>query len=267
MTKLAVQMFTVRDLVKDADGFARTLEAISKIGYTAVQLSAVGAMNGDEPEVDAATAKRWLDDNGLEVIATHRPWPRLVENADEEIAFHKSIGCDYVAIGGIPRDLHDKGADGYREFIAQGTPALARLKEAGLRFGYHNHAHEFKASDKPGQTCYDLFIDEADPDLWLLELDVYWCQHAGVNAERLFERLKGRVPVIHIKDKEVIDGEGPIIGPIGEGLFDWDHIIPAGNAAGVEWWAVEQDRCRRDPVDCLRASYEFLTQKGLQGRK
>lgn len=266
MTTLAVQMFTVRDLTKTASDFARTLEQISTIGYPAVQLSAVGAMNGDQPEVDAAAARKLLDDNGLQCIATHRPWERLRDHSAEEIEFHQTLGCDFTAIGGLPKDLHAKGAEGYREFIAEATPVLAKLKQAGLRFGYHNHAHEFKAADRPRQTCYDLFIDDADPELWLLELDVYWCQHAGVNAERLFERCAGRLPVIHIKDKEVIDGEGPIIGPIGEGLFDWEHLIPAGNAAGVQWWAVEQDRCRRDPIDCLKASYDFLTANGLKGR-
>ena len=267
MTQIAVQMFTVRELVKDADGFAKTLEQVAEIGYPAVQLSAIGAMNGDDPEVDAAGARKLLDANGLQCIATHRPWENFVTNLEAEIEFHKTLGCDYTAIGGVPKEIKASGnVDDYRRFVDQATPVIAKLKEAGIRFGYHNHAYEFTPADQPRKTCYDVFIDEADADLWFLELDVYWCQHAGVNAERLFERSKGRVPVIHVKDKEVVDGE-PIIGAIGEGTFDWEHLIPAGNAAGVEWWAVEQDRCRRDPVDCLRASYAFLTQMGLKGRK
>ena len=266
MTKIAAQMFTVRDLTKDAAGFAKTLAAIAEIGYPAVQLSAVGAMNGDRPEVDAAGARRLLDDNGLTCIATHRPWERLRDHLEEEIDFHRTLGCDFTAIGGVPGDLRKTGrADDYRRFIAEATPVLARLKQAGIRFGYHNHAYEFAPADQPRKTLYDLFVEEADPELWLLELDVYWCQHAGVNAERLFERSRGRVPVVHVKDKEVVEGE-PIIGAIGEGTFDWEHILPAGNAAGVEWWTVEQDRCRRDPIDCLRSSYAFLTGMGLAGR-
>jgi len=264
MTTLAVQMFTVRDLIKDADGFARTLQQIAEIGYPAVQLSAVGAMNGDQPEVDAAGARKLLDDNGLSCIATHRPWDRLRGDLEEEVDFRKALGCDYTAIGGLPGDRRGS-VDDYRRFVDEATPVIAKLKEHGIRFGYHNHAYEFAPADQPRKTRYDVFVDEADPELWYLELDVYWCQHAGVNAERLFERSKGRVPVIHIKDKEVVDGE-PVIGAIGEGTFDWEHLIPAGNAAGVEWWAVEQDVCRRDPIDCLRASYEYLTAQGLKGR-
>jgi sugar phosphate isomerase/epimerase len=263
MTQLAVQLFTVRDLTKTAKDFASTLKAIADIGYPAVQLSAVGCMNGGTPEVDVNTAKKMLDDNGLQCIATHRSWDALRDATDAEIAFHKTLNCDFVAIGGLPKDLHDQGADGYRAFIAEATPVLRKLKEAGLRFGYHNHAHEFKnTGEKERQTCYDLFID-ADPELWLLELDVYWCQHAGVNAERIFERCPGRTPVIHLKDKEVIDGEGPVIGAIGEGVLDWEHLIPAAKKAGVEWYAIEQDVCRRDPIDCLHSSYRYLRRFGV----
>jgi len=263
-TQLAVQMFTTRDLTKTAAGFQDTLEKIAKIGYPAVQLSAVACMNGDDPEVDVGTAKKLLDDNGLKCIATHRPWDRLRDHTDEEIDFHKTLDCDYTAIGGLPKELHEQGAKGYRAFIAEATPILKKLKDAGIRFGYHNHDKEFiNTGEKKRQTCYDLFIDEADPELWTLELDVYWAEHAGVNAERLFERLPGRVPVIHLKDKEVILDEGPVISAIGEGVLDWEHIIPACRKAGVEWYAVEQDVCRRDPIDCLQSSYDYLREMGV----
>ena len=48
------------------------------------------------------------------------------------------------------------------------------------------------------------------------------------------------------------------MAPVGEGNLDWDGIIPACVAAGVEWYAVEQDDYLSDPFDCLRSSYEYL---------
>ena len=94
-----------------------------------------------------------------------------------------------------------------------------------------------------------------------LEIDFYWAVHAGVDPVDLIERTAGRLQVIHIKDKEVHPEEGPIIAAIGEGNMNWPKIIPALEKAGTEWYAVEQDRCLRDPFDCLRSSYEYL--KGL----
>lgn len=260
--KIAVQMYTVREHTKTASDLAATLRKIREIGYPAVQMSAVGAMNGDQPEVDAATARKMLDDNGLICIATHRPWDRLVDHLEEEIEFHKTLGCDYVAIGGIPTS-YEHSYEGYRRFVEDAKPILARLKQEGIRFGHHNHSHEFHRPERHGKTFEDILIDEAPADL-MLELDLYWIEHAGLNCVRILERTHGRVPVIHIKDKEVIQGKNETrIAPIGEGNMDWDGIIPACEAAGVRWYAVEQDQCYRDPFDCLKSSFDFLVSKGL----
>ncbi len=260
---LAVQMYTVRDSVKDAQGFVATLQTIHNIGYRAVQLSAVGAMNGSEPQVSAAEARKILDDLGIACIATHRSWDDLVQNTQREIDFHLTLGCDFAAIGSLPSRYSSQGAAGYRQFVAEAAPVIEALTAAGIRFGYHNHAHEFEAFEEGGyrKALFDIFVQEA-PDL-LLEVDVYWVQHAGLDPAALFAHCSGRTPVIHLKDKEVVAGEGPVMAPVGEGNLDWSRILPACQAAGVEWYAVEQDTCRRDPLDCLRSSFEFLQKYGL----
>ena len=261
-SQLAVQMYTIRDYTKTARELAESLKNIQAIGYPAVQLSAVGAMNGDRPQVSAQEAKRMLDDNGLKCIATHRSWDDLANRTEAEIAFHKTLECDYTAIGGIPESYGRRGAEGYAQFVKDAAPVIARLKAGGVRFGFHNHAHEFERIGPGRRTLYDILIEEGGPD-FLLEIDVYWADHAGVNPVRLFERSHGRVPVIHLKDKEVVAKEGPVMAAIGEGNLDWDGILPACEAAGVEWYCIEQDVCRRDPFDCLRSSYVFLTARGL----
>lgn len=257
--KLAVQLYTLRDHIKTAADFVTSMERIAQMGYTAVQLSAVGAMNGDNPELDAVQTKQILDDNGLKCIATHRSWEQLSQDTDKEIAFHKTLGCDFTAIGGIPASYNGEGADGYKRWINDAAPVIAKLKAGGVRFGYHNHAFELERVDYvDGQTrtLLDLIIDCGNPDM-LLELDLYWLAHGGANPERIVERCKNRMPIIHIKDKE-ISGSEPIMAPIGEGNMDWAHLIPACLDSGVEWIAIEQDKCYRDGFDCLQASYDYL---------
>ncbi len=259
-SKLAAQMYTIREYTQTEAGLAESLAKIKEIGYPAVQMSAVGAMNGPQPAVTAAQARTMLDDNGLRCIATHRGWDDLMLRTAQEIEFHRTLGCDFTAIGGIGR-YGEQGAAGYRQFLRDAAPVIARLKEAGIRFGYHNHAYEFARTGAGRETLYDILIEEGGPDL-LLEMDLYWVGHAGINPERLVERCAGRVPVIHVKDKEIADGE-PVMAPVGEGLLDWEHLLPACERAGVEWYAVEQDVCRRDPFDCLRSSFEYLS--GVMG--
>ena len=255
--QLAAQLYTVRDHTKTAAEFGRTLEKIQAIGYPAVQLSGVGAMSGPAPEISATAARRMLDDVGLRCIATHRSWDTLAQDTAQEIDFHHALGCDFTAIGGLPGEYAAMGAAGYENFVRDAAPVIAKLKDAGIRFGYHNHAFEFARAGHGPATLFDTLIESGGPDL-CLEIDVYWAAHAGVNPERLFERCRGRVPVIHVKDKEMFGGEA-VMAPVGEGNLDWAHLLPACAAAGARWYAVEQDDCRRDPFDCLRSSFEFLT--------
>lgn len=263
VNKLAVQMYTVRDFLKDEAGLAESLQKIARIGYPAVQLSAVGAMNGDTPAVSAALARRILDDNGLMCVATHRSWDQLTTNTDAEIDFHRTLGCTFTAIGGIPKEYGSEGVEGYRRFVQDARAVIARLKEAGIRFGHHNHAHEFQRYAPPSpDTFWDILIEEGGAD-YLLEVDLYWVWHAGVDPAALMRRCAGRTPVIHLKDKEVVAGDGPVMAAIGEGNLPWNTLLPACLEAGVEWYCVEQDVCRRDPFDCLRSSFEFLSNQDL----
>ena len=256
-SKLAVQMYTIREFVKTGKELAESLKKVREIGYEAVQLSAIGAMEGEKPEVSATEARKMLDDQGIKCIATHVGWHGLRYHIEREIETHQILGCDFTAIGSIPGNYGEKGEAGYVEFVADAEAIIAKLKYAGIRFGYHNHAFEFKRIGPGRRTLFDIFIEAKNPD-FLLEQDVYWTDHAGVNPVRIFERAPNRQPVIHLKDKEIDENGQPVMAPIGEGNLDWDGILPACEAAGVEWYAIEQDTCRRDPFDCLKSSYEFL---------
>lgn len=258
--KLAVQLFTVRDFTKSAGELAVTLRRIAGIGYPAVQLSAVGCMSGASPEVSAADAKTMLDDHNLRCIATHRSWDDLRSRLDEEIAFHRTLACDYCAIGSIPA-TYGPTYDGYRRWLDDARPVIEGLKAAGIRFGHHNHSREFYKPERAGRMLEEILIDEGGTDL-MMELDLYWIAHAGVSPERIVERCRGRLPVIHLKDREPFpDSNECRIAAVGEGSMEWNHIIPTCERAGVQWYTIEQDTCPRDPFDCLQSSYDYLSQR------
>ncbi|MBC8138923.1 MAG: sugar phosphate isomerase/epimerase [Fibrella sp.] len=258
--RLAVQMYTVRDFTATGKEFSETLQKIARMGYTGVQISAAKAI--ESGELSAKNVRQMLDDNGLVCAATHRSWQALSEHTDAEIESHQTLGCDFTAIGSLP-GLFGGGidADGYRRFLTEAKPVIERLKSAGIRFGYHNHQFEFARMEAGAQTrpvLFDIFVDEGGADL-CLELDLYWAWEAGVDPVALLGRSAGRLPLVHIKDREVVPGKGEIMAAIGEGNMPWETILPAGDAAGVGWYAVEQDVCPRDPFDCLRSSYDYLS--------
>lgn len=255
-SQIAAQLYTVREFTKTAGEFADTLHKIRSIGYQAVQLSGVQAMDGETPAVSATDARRLLDDAGLVCCATHRSWNALQHQTAQEIEFHQTLGCGFTTLGGLPEEYGRRGVAGYEAFVRDAATVIAQLKAAGIRFGHHNHAFEF-ARVAPGPvTLFDTFIEQGGPD-FCLEIDVYWAAHAGLNPEHLIERCGGRVPVIHVKDKEMVENT-PVMAPVSEGNLDWPHLLPACAAAGVEWYTVEQDDWRRGPFDCLKSSFDFL---------
>ena len=261
ISKLAAQLYTLRDYTQTAEGLQSVLQTCHEIGYAGVQLSAVGCMNGEQPAVDAKQAKEMLENSGLVCCATHRPWKRLLENTEEEIEFHKILGCDYTAVGSIGGE-YGFAPDSYRRFIADAQAVIEKLKAEGIRFGFHNHQYEFIRNPETLRPCYDILIDEGGQDL-MLEVDTFWAVVAGIDPSALFRKLPGRVPVIHVKDMEVVEKVGPVMCPVGEGNLNWEGIIAACEDSATEWYVVEQDDCRRDPFDCLRSSWEFLADFSL----
>lgn len=257
---LAAQFYTLRESTKTREGFEDALARVAAIGYQGVQLSAVGCMNGTDPEVSAEHARGLLDKFGLKCVATHRPVEALRDEVAKEIAFHEALGCTYTAIGGV-RWPYGASPSSYRQFLSDFAPSVSKLKASGIRFGVHNHDYEFQKDPESGGLCYDILID-AGQDIQL-EVDTYWVQHAGLDPVSLLSRIPGRIAAVHLKDKEVVEGAGPVMAPVGEGNLDWPAIIEACKGGGTEYLIVEQDECRRDPFDCLRSSYEYLHGLGL----
>jgi len=90
-----------------------------------------------------------------------------------------------------------------------------------------------------------------------MEIDTYWVQFGGGDPVDYINRLKGRVPVLHLKD--MAPGEERRFAEIGEGILDWPAILAASEAAGTEWLCVEQDNCYdRDPLDSAKISLTNL---------
>ena len=143
---LAAQLYTVRDFTKTAADLADSLKKVKEIGYTTVQVSAIGP-------IPDAEVKKMVDDLGLKIIITHTAYPKLWNETDAVIAQHKLWGCPNVAIGGMPQEYREAGEAGFRRFAAEASSVGEKLAKAGLTFSYHNHSFEFvKFGRRPAST-------------------------------------------------------------------------------------------------------------------
>jgi sugar phosphate isomerase/epimerase len=251
---LAAQLYTVREFTQTAGDFAASMRKVREIGYTAVQVSGIGPIPPWE-------VKSIVDGNGLTICITHIGYDRLTNDLPAVIAEHRLWNCWHVAIGSMPATFRDGGEDGYRRFAKQASEIGRQLRDAGLTFSYHNHSFEFVRFGK--RTGLDVIYDESDPQDLKAEIDTYWVQHGGGDPAQWIRNMKGRMPVVHVKDMVIADGQ-QAMAEVGEGNLNWPAILDACREANVEWCAVEQDICPRDPFESLAISYRNLSEMGLR---
>jgi len=251
-SKIAAQMYTVRESCKTPEDIATSLAKIAAIGYESVQISGIG-------EIDPRVLRGLCDDNGLTICATHIPYSRMADDPDGVIAEHNIFGCKYPGIGGMDAEYKKEGK--YVEFAQDASEVAKTLAAAGKVFVYHNHSWEYeKIGDR---VVMEIFADEGDPDYFMFELDTYWVAHGGASPVAWINKLADRLPIIHFKDMTMI-GREQIMTEIGEGNLDWPGIVEACEAAGVEYYIVEQDTCQRDPFESLEISFSNIKSWGVE---
>jgi len=178
-------------------------------------------------------------------------------NTAQVIADHQVLGCKFPGIGGMPGEYRGSG-EGFATFAKLANEVGQKLAEAGMAFCYHNHSFEFQKFD--GEYGLDILYGNSCPACLKAQLDTYWVQHGGENPAAYITKYSGRVPLVHLKDMTA--GENPTFTEIGNGILDWPAIFTASEAAGTEWFIVEQDVCAGPSLDSARISFENLVAMG-----
>ena len=239
-----------------------TLKAVAEIGYEGIEGAA--GIAGRE-DISIADLRGRLNEIGLEPVA-QGGIRFLAEDhgVDSAIKAATELGCPYVVHYWGPCEEKEQVLE-MAEFL---DDAGRRCREAGLRFLYHNHNHEFTTFD--GKTGIDLLMENSDPENLGLEIDVAWATYAGLDPAELIRKYAGRCPVLHMKDL-VTFPEGGIVSndgrqetqftEVGTGVVDFSGVVKAAGETGVQWLVVEQDRPRDlGPMDSIRVSYENLSE-------
>jgi sugar phosphate isomerase/epimerase len=233
--RTGLQLYTVRDeCERDLEA---TLRTVARIGYEGVELFSLHGRSADE-------VKRLLDDAGLVVAGRH---VSLDVDVDALAAEMETLGCHRVALGWIDPPQVPAARDELVETIAA---LAARARDAGLHFGFHNHAGELRQLDD-GITFLDRLRDLPADLLWL-ELDLGWAWHAGVAPLAALEWATGRTPLVHFKDLRGGDPVGFV--PVGDGDVGFEGLARHAAELGVEWLIVEQDELDRPLTEALTRS-------------
>ncbi len=250
--QVALITYTIRDSIQTPEGFRESMAKLAKIGFKAVQISGMPLDVMPAEEIAAVCAE-----NGLTICATHEPSDMILDEPEKVVERLKKLGTKYTAYP-FPRDIDFSDPESRNGLIQKLDKAGAVLREAGLVLTYHNHANEFFSYE--GKTALRHIYDETDPQNLQAEIDTYWVQLGGGCPTEWCESLKGRLPLLHMKDVGVREGNTPIMHEIGYGNLDFKSIVAAAEASGCEWFIIEQDTCPGDPFESVKKSFDYITQ-------
>lgn len=189
-----IQMYSLRDITgQDLEG---ALKAVAEMGYKTVEFAGFFGHSAED-------VRAMLDRYGLTCSGTHSGLGDLLNNFEETVQYHKTIGNKNYIIPGHDLSTREK----LDTFIAQCNEIAPKLRAEGIELGYHNHSHEFYDMPEGYQIHKEL---EERCDVFF-ELDTYWTYVAKLDPLATMDRLKSRLRVIHLKDGDP-DGHGCALG-------------------------------------------------------
>ena len=235
---IGIQLYTVRDdCQKDFKG---TLRALAAMGYQGVEF----AWNyGNLPPADLAA---FLHSLGLHAAGLHASIDDLLNPGSDAYSYARAVNSPFLTTslaGEVKKD--------WPGTVDRIVRASAVAHSQGFVFTYHNHTEEAVAVD--GVTALDQVLARVSPVLF--ELDTYWLKKGGQDPVAFIRRYAGRSPQVHVKDLDPSDSS---TAEIGRGSLDWAAILGAAKAAGARWLIVEQDHCKRPPLESAKISIETL---------
>ena len=257
--EIAFQMYSVRDLIGNPDKYAQnhvnTLKELAKMGYTAVEAASYG--DGKLYGVSPEQFKADIEAAGMKVLSSHvghnlsgdelksGNFDGALKWWAECIDAHTRAGMKYIVNPGVtyPKNLAE--ADVICKYL---NKVGEMVNAAGMKFGYHNHSHEFgKVEDK---VWYDYMVEHTDANKVFFEMDVYWAVRGQVSPVEYFKKYPGRFTLLHIKDHKEF-GESGMVG--------FDAIFNNADIAGLKAFVVELEGSNRPNIlDGMKVCADYL---------
>ena len=258
---LGLQLYSVRDdMAKDA---VATLKAVAEMGYREVE--GYGYKDGKMFGMPFAEYLKVLKGNGLSMPSSHCNFSltdydegtkSLTDRAKHAIDDAVSMGQKYIIFPWLTEAERSQV-----EKIVQLTRAGAEYaQKAGIRFAYHNHDFEYIKRGPDGRLLIEWLLQEIDPKILAMEMDMYWVCYAGYNPLDWFRLYPGRWELCHAKDLAATEKRETI--EFGDGTIDFPGIFRQSKLAGLQHYIIELEHYRTTPLEGVkRARANFLKPK------
>ncbi|WP_326963805.1 sugar phosphate isomerase/epimerase family protein [Arthrobacter sp. PL16] len=245
---ISIQLYTLRSIMSGA-GVDSTFQKLADYGYTKVELAGLYGRT-------AESMRSTLDSLGITPSSSHDGISATPAALQTKIANAAVLGQTYM---NVPYLASTKGDD-WRLWADQMNVEAAAASDAGLKYGYHNHAHEFTTVLEDGLTPWEIFTTRLDPTLVHLEVDLYWAVTGGVGvgaadpiqfAIDTIQQAPQKVLQYHVKDRDTAGG----FADLGTGKIDFGRIFEAHKP---KEYIVENDQPDVTPLQTAEVGYNYL---------
>ena len=244
---IGLQLYSVRDLIKD--DLYGTLKKVAQIGYNSVE--AAGYSNGTFYGLKPIEFKRMVNDLGMILPSSHAGFE--FDNAQKVIDDTCKAEINYLVLPWLPVEKR-KNINSYKKLAEDFNKIGELCQKSGIQFAYHNHDFEFINTE--GEIPYDVLLKETDKELLKMQLDLYWIIKAGYDPITYFKKYPGRFELWHVKDMD--DTKERFFTEVGNGIIDFENIFKYKELSGMKYFFVEQDICRKPPLESVSISYRNL---------
>lgn len=213
-----------------------------------------------------AEIKGILKETHLKVPSMHTDLDTLSTNMGPLAEAANELGATYVVLPSMPEE-NRKTIDDYKRTAELFNKIGAEAKSNGIRFAYHNHGYGLSKMD--GILPLDIILQQTDPNLVWLEMDLFWTTAGGADPIALLKANKGRYKLMHVKDmkkKVRFSGDGGTpnqwtalwgeMTTAGDGVLDLKNILAVAKENGLDHCVVEQDIVAH-PEIALKRSFDF----------
>ncbi len=244
-----IQLYTVRkEMLEDAAG---TLKKLAAMGIK--QIESAGSEKGYYYGLEAAEMKKICADLGMTLRSGHihldDKWQQTLDDA-------AASGQEYIICSSMPSN--GQTVDNYKRVADQFNKAGDDSKKLSMKFGYHNHDYEFEKEH--GKVLYEVLVENTDPKLVCMELDLGWVVATGSNPLDYFAKYPGRFPLWHLKDMDLAKKEST---EFGKGGLDIKKILENGSLSGMKYFFIEQEEYTSTPMESMMHNMNYL--KKLNG--
>jgi len=239
-SQIGLQLWSVRGPIKE--NYAAALDGVAKAGFRLVEPFA--GWGG----VSASQLKDLLDERGLRRVSTHTSWQAFNEGWAQLQADARELGLTYLFLAATPKDRCGSKEDCLK--LGQEFEAVGRkVRDAGFRFGIHNHAWEWAEID--GSRAIDWMLEPASPENVLFELDTFHTWETGADPVDYLRKYADRVELVHFKD-----GTDSGVADFGDGQLDFERYRDAADAIGVKRYILEYGEQKPAQLESVASGYQ-----------